>query len=138
MAASTDFNGAINTYSVHAKKMFDAGSTYLGDPSPPASAPTDPERTSRAQGYISSGFSQLGQAAQFESAQIGRDGYAALADLMKTTAACAKVVCTQIQTLVGSGGPTAANIPILNALNDTLKSLAQISPASVWTTSAST
>jgi hypothetical protein len=136
MTASADFNTAIVNYSTNAKSLFDAGRTNVPGPSFPAGM-SDQDKLARAQGYLGGGFSQLGQAAQMESTQTGREGYAAIVDLMKSTSSCAKAICTRIQNIVAGGAITTADYAVIQALNETLKSLAQISPASVWSTPSS-
>jgi hypothetical protein len=131
MSAGDDFKNAITTYSGDATTLFNTGHAALPPPSIPSGIPDD-DRQKRAQGYLGAGFSQLGQAAQMESTQIGRDGYAAIVELMKTTSSTAHAICTRIQTIVAGGAISSADFAVLSAMNEALKALAQLSPASVW------
>ena len=140
MTASAEFTTAIQTYTSDAKSLFDAGHRALTPGGPPLPPPSSDDATKRAQGTMGAGFSQLGQAAKMESEQAGRAGYAAVVKLMQSTADAADGIGKRLVAIVGT--PTAgtttyppfdsADLPLIQALTEALRALAQLSPAAVW------
>lgn len=125
---ATAFNQAISEYSATASDEFDRAQQDIQNNTPPGND-AQQKALKTAQGQMAAAFSQLGQAAKMASEQKGREGYAALVDLMTTTATTADAVCTQIRTIAAG---TTPNTQLLTALAAVLASLAQLSPAAVW------
>jgi hypothetical protein len=136
MTASSNFTTAIDEYSNAATGLMGAAKEVI--PSP-ATFPTIPEETDdakikRAQGMLSSGLTQLERAAKLDSEERGRNGYADVVALMKTTATTAEAICARIRSMVGSPSTAWPTIDstLMHDLTSALLALAQLSPAAAW------
>lgn len=134
---TTNLTDAIDDYREDAATLFDAAHLSLSGPPPAAPPGEDPDqRRKRFQGQLSAAFTQLSTAETMLSAQQGRDGYAAVVELMKTTSTTAATICQSIAslttTLVVGAASLQLQIQIIDALNRSLTALAQLSPSAVW------
>jgi len=125
---------AVKEYASDASTLYEAGRTKLANyPTlPPGNTEPDPTQK-RAQQAVSGGLKQIDQAAAMDAKQQGFVGYASVVALMGTTATMAANVRTKIETLMGIGTPSGAELDAIRVLNNTLASLAALSPAAVWT-----
>ena len=118
----------------------------------PEESPEDAKNRSQTQ--LAAAFSQLSTAAMMRSAQDGRDGYADVVKLMKTTRLTATVLCRGLRltakaltttattgqlTTTATTAPATAQgdlldvqLQIFDALTKALQALAQIAPTAVW------
>jgi hypothetical protein len=136
MTARQELDNALTSYTADARNLFTAGHNAITQPTIPNNI-SDEEKQKRAQGMMGAGFSQLGNAARMETEQAGRVGYAAVVKLMESTAGAAAAICKRIESIVGTAAPfpaiSAADYTVINTLTETLRALAQLSPAAVWT-----
>jgi hypothetical protein len=128
------FKDAVTEYAYDADILHQAGRTNAtAQPFPPVPNEPNDVRQKRALGQVAAGLKQLGQAAELEAKVNGYSGYAKVVDLMTTTADAASTVCGKIKAIVNAGVFNAHDISVLNTLNDTLRGLAALSPAAIWT-----
>ncbi len=130
--AITNLSDAIDAYQADAAARFVAAQARLATPPDPKSPETAEDVKNRSQGQLAAAFSQLSTAATMRSAQAGRDGYADVVALMKTTSATATVICAQLKILAVTTNPTPIELRRMEVLTAALQALAQISPMPVW------
>jgi hypothetical protein len=133
-----NLNDAVNQNSSDAGDAFDRAHTEFNRWVTGPQNETDEQKKQRltklnqARTDLGTALAQLIQAATMTSDQKGRDGYADVVKLMKSTADAAQLVCARVGTLATNTAGSTTDIQLLNALSTALASLAQLSPARVW------
>jgi hypothetical protein len=143
MTAGADFRSMIPSFVTDARGIATVAAPHVQPTVFPSVPDEDAAMTSkRAQGMVSAAIQQVGQAAKWESEQDGRDGYAQVVALMTTVAVTAETIGKRIQSIVGTGAPYGLisndDYRVLTTLTATLQTLAEISPAAVWSAAPST
>jgi hypothetical protein len=144
---TANLSDAIGTYRADAAKLFDDAHDALAHPPafPPPQPPPPPETLDafrkRNQGQLAAAFSQLSTAETMSSSQTGRDGYAQVVALMKTTEVAADSLCIKLAAAANQLDVTSATLPeqlqIVEALTRAVQAVAQLSPSAVWQTAKS-
>ena len=97
-----------------------------------APANSTPADLAKKQAALSTALQQLSQVESMRNDQRGREGYDAVATLMRETASLAATTCQQLRTLVAIAAPSAADQQRITALTNVLTALSHLSPAVVW------
>jgi hypothetical protein len=137
---ASDLDSAISALITYQLGQFNSAHHTATAPMPTPT--TDEERRrqqtalAQAQAQMNGALAQLAHLETMKSDALGRQGYAALVQLMKDTQAAASDVCSKVRTLASFPGtataPTAAETTRMTALLKALEELAQIAPTSLW------